>query len=96
MTQSNQKAVTGLPPLPMKPNSPTLQQQKNPQQNQPQHPPQHVLLQGQPKPSGTPINQNNVVVPTPNYTYSHIGPNNQSLLSPSSLQNKLRVIEQIH
>lgn len=38
------------------------------------------------------INPNNIVVPVPNYAYSHIGPNNQSLLSPSSLQNKLRVI----
>jgi hypothetical protein len=38
------------------------------------------------------ISSNNIVVPVPNYAYSHIGPNNQSLLSPSSLQNKLRVI----
>ena len=45
---------------------------------------------------GMPISPNNYGVPSPNYTYSHIGPNNQSLLSASTLHNKLRVIEQIH
>ena len=34
----------------------------------------------------------NIAVPTPNYIYSRIGPNNQGLLSPTTLQNKLRVI----
>eukprot|EP00919_Chromeraceae_sp_WS-2016_P054203 GHVR01128701.1.p1 GENE.GHVR01128701.1~~GHVR01128701.1.p1 ORF type:complete len:105 (-),score=24.14 GHVR01128701.1:1214-1528(-) len=38
----------------------------------------------------TPVN--NITVPVPNYLYSRIGPNNQGLLSPTTLQNKLRVI----
>lgn len=39
--------------------------------------------------------ENSVALPAPNYVYSHIGPNNQSLLSGSALQNKLRIIEKI-
>jgi hypothetical protein len=39
-----------------------------------------------------PLNDNNIALPTPNYAYSRIGPNNQCLLSPTTLQNKLKVI----
>jgi hypothetical protein len=39
-----------------------------------------------------PLNANQIGIPIPNYVYSHIGPNNQGFLSPTSLQNKLRVI----
>jgi hypothetical protein len=52
-----------------------------------------ILPQGQVPPGQMPVlGPNNVAVPTPNYLYSHIGPNNQGLLSPSTLHNKLRVI----
>jgi hypothetical protein len=43
-----------------------------------------------------PLNQNSIALPTPNYAYTRIGPNNQGLLSPTTLQNKLKVIELIH
>jgi len=43
-----------------------------------------------------PLNDHNIALPTPNYAYSRIGPNNQGLLSPTTLQNKLKVIELIH
>jgi len=75
-----------FPPL-QKPNSPSLHQQRPPPINTNNLPPYYVMAPGQ-----GPMNPNNIVVPVPNYAYSHIGPNNQSLLSPSSLQNKLRVI----
>ena len=38
------------------------------------------------------LNPNSIALPTPNYAYTRIGPNNQGLLSPTSLQNKLKVI----
>ena len=37
----------------------------------------------------------NVVMAAPNYNFSRISPSNQGLLSPKTLQNKLRVIERI-
>ena len=57
-------------------------------------------MQGQPPQQlqmGQPVvlNSNNIGVPTPNYQYSRIGPNNQTLLSSGTLNNKLRVIEKI-
>jgi hypothetical protein len=82
----NPKGNSVLPPL-QKPNSPSLQQQRLSFINTNNLPSHYVMAEGQGQ-----INPNNVVVPVPNYAYSHIGPNNQSLLSPSSLQNKLRVI----
>jgi hypothetical protein len=61
---------------------------------------QHSHLRNSPPPLLQQVNaQNgpsNIIMSPPNYAYSHIGPNNQSLLSSSSLQNKLKVIEQIH
>lgn len=39
-----------------------------------------------------PLNDHNIALPTPNYEYSRIGPNNQGLLSPTTLQNKLKII----
>jgi len=45
---------------------------------------------------GVPIGDNNIALPTPNYQYSRIGPENQSLLSAGTLHNKLRVIEKIN
>ena len=63
-------------------------QQKGNQQNSSPVQPQYVMVQGQPMQIGP----NNIAMPVPNYAYSHIGPNNQSLLSSSSLQSKLRVI----
>lgn len=49
-----------------------------------------------PQMPGPPLNQDNsVAIPEPNYVYSKIGPNNQSLLSNSTLQNKLKLIEKI-
>lgn len=42
------------------------------------------------------LNPNSIAIPTPNYAYTRIGPNNQGLLSPTSLHNKLKVIELIH
>jgi len=58
-----------------------------------QHP---HLKSSQPQQVNLPNAPNSIVMTPPNYTYAHIGPNNQSLLSSSSLQNKLKVIEQIH
>jgi hypothetical protein len=43
-----------------------------------------------------PLGQNSIGIPTPNYAYTRIGPNNQGLLSPTTLSNKLKVIELIH
>jgi hypothetical protein len=43
-----------------------------------------------------PLGQNSIGIPTPNYAYTRIGPNNQGLLSPTTLTNKLKVIELIH
>ena len=45
-----------------------------------------------PIPPPQPGSDNSVAMPLPNYQYSRIGPNNQSLLSSSSLQNKLKLI----
>ena len=45
---------------------------------------------------GVPMGGNNIAVPAPNYQYSRIGPENQSLLSAGTLHNKLRVIEKIN
>lgn len=45
---------------------------------------------------GVPLGGNNIALPTPNYQYSRIGPQNQSLLSAGTLHNKLRVIEKIN
>lgn len=75
---------------------PPQQYQTNPQHVQQQF----IVMPGQPSQAqltfppgqGLPINPNNIALPTPNYAYSRIGPNNQGLLSPTTLQNKLRVI----
>jgi hypothetical protein len=68
----------GRPGPPPKPNSPPIQ---------------YLQVPGQSLPPQPPVDRdNNVTMPAPNYVYSHIGPNNQSLLSGSALQNKLRVI----
>ncbi len=47
-------------------------------------------------PQEPPLGQNAIALPTPNYAYTRIGPNNQGLLSPTTLTNKLKVIELIH
>ncbi len=83
------------PPLPRTayhPNPPHVQQQYivlPPGQTLP--PQAHVTANKQ-----VPLNPNTIAIPTPNYAYTHIGPNNQGLLSPTTLQNKLKVIELIH
>jgi hypothetical protein len=89
-----------LPPLP-KHNSTSIQQLKNQSQqiqqqngSTMQHP--HLRNPPQSQQVNLPNAPNNINMPTPNHTYSHIGLNNQSLPSSSSLQNKLKVIEQIH
>jgi len=72
--------------------------------NPPHVQPQYLILSpGQLPPSinlppgqGLPLNSNSIAISTPNYAYSRIGPNNQSLMSSATLQNKLRVIELIH
>ena len=86
------------------PAPPQQGQQRQYQANPPHVQPQYMVLAGQMPPGmpqlppgqGVPLSPNNIGLPTPNYAYSHIGPNNQGLLSPTTLQNKLRVIELIH
>lgn len=85
-----------LPPLP-KPSPPSTQQKQQQQMQQNVNSMQHPHLQGPPPQQiNGQIPNNNIIMPSPNYTYSHIRPNNQSLLSTSTLQNKLKVIEQIN
>lgn len=78
------KATTPLPPQRQyQPNPPYVQQQYlilPP--GAPPPPPQQPLSLG----------QNTIALPTPNYAYTRIGPNNQGLLSPTTLTNKLKVI----
>jgi hypothetical protein len=79
-------------------------QQPQPQQRQYQPNPPYVQQQflilppgaPPPPPGQLPLGQNSIAIPTPNYAYTRIGPNNQGLLSPTTLQNKLKVIELIH
>ena len=75
-------------------------QQRQYQQNPPYVQQQFLILPpGAPPPPGQqtlPVGQNAIALPTPNYAYTRIGPNNQGLLSPTTLTNKLKVIELIH
>jgi hypothetical protein len=91
-SQQGQIPMPSQPPLP-----PGKQHKPNPQhvQNQYLTVPGQVPQQG-PKNQGMPLGGNNIALPTPNYTYSHIGPNNQSLLSTNTLNTKLKVIEKIN
>ncbi len=92
------------PPQSINPNIPPSPNQRQYQANPPHVQPQYMVLAGQMPPGmpqlppgqGVPLSPNNIGLPVPNYAYSHIGPNNQGLLSPTTLQNKLRVIEKIH
>lgn len=86
------------------PNPQNNMQQRQPYMHNPPHVQQQFLIlpPGQ-IPSQLPVqvpsnqqvlslNPNNIAIPTPNYNYSRIGPNNQGLLSPTTLTNKLKVI----
>ena len=101
----NQQQVVNMPPMPLSNNAPQIRQpfMQNPPHVQEQF---LILPPGQLPPNQMnnlptvqqilPLNDNNIALPTPNYNYSRIGPNNQGLLSPTTLQNKLKVIELIH
>lgn len=83
----------------MSASKPIAQGQRQYQQNPPHVQQQYLILPpGQPQPINQPLPlpQNSIALPTPNYAYTRIGPNNQGLLSPTTLQNKLKVIELIH
>ena len=74
------------PPVPQRlyqPNPPYVQQQFLILPPGAQPPPGQQIL---------PLGQNSIGLPTPNYAYTRIGPNNQGLLSPTTLTNKLKVI----
>ena len=61
-----------------------------PRQNPPHLQPNYIILPpGQQPPN---LGPNNLMLPTPNHSYSRIGPNNQGLLSPTTLHNKLKII----
>ena len=91
-----------LPPnaQPPMPPGPPRQKQANPPHVQQQY----LVVPGQPgqippqiaKGQALPVGDNQIALPTPNYQYSNIGPNNQSLLSAGTLHHKLRVIEKIN
>ena len=81
----------GPPPKMKQPNPPHVKEKFVVMPGPPQGQPPQQLQMGQPVPLGA----NNIALPTPNYQYSYIGPNNQSLLSSNTLHNKLRVIEKI-
>ena len=101
----NQQQVVNMPPMPLLNNAPQIRQ---PYMQNPPHVQEQFLIlpPGQLPPNQMnnlptvqqilPLNDNNIALPTPNYNYSRIGPNNQGLLSPTTLQNKLKVIELIH
>ena len=83
----------------MSASKPVVQGQRQYQQNPPHVQQQYLILppgQQQPINQPLPLPQNSIALPTPNYAYTRIGPNNQGLLSPTTLQNKLKVIELIH